>query len=87
MSFKQIGSLIEKHKTKTSLLWCWLHNKSEVFVLYFLYRRFNFIETRQMGKVRGTSERHLMAAGVSGTSAPVPKLGAYSLQTWCGVTY
>ena len=51
MSFKQIGSLIEKHKTKTTLLLCWPHNKSDVFVLCFLYRRSNLFETRQMGKV------------------------------------
>ena len=49
-SFKH-GSLIEKHKTKTSLLSCRPHNKSDVSVLCFLYGRFNLFETRQMGKV------------------------------------
>ena len=51
-SFKQIGSLIEKHKTKTSLLSCRPHDKSDVFVLCFLYRRSSLFETRQVGVVQ-----------------------------------
>ena len=50
-SSKRKWSLIEKHKTKTSLLSCRPHNKSDVFVLRFLYRRSNLFETRQVGKV------------------------------------
>ena len=49
--FKRIISLIEKHKTKQSLLSCRPHNISECFVLCVCYRRSNFFETRQMGKV------------------------------------
>ena len=50
-SFTQFGTLIEKTHTKKSLLLCWLHNKSDVFVLCVLYIRSNLFETRQMGKV------------------------------------
>ena len=47
-SLKQIGSSIEKHKTKQSLVSCGRLNATDCFVLCFSIRRSKLFETRQM---------------------------------------